>query len=63
MALGTRYKTLKDIAAVLSSFEAFLDIMRVFGSVQPRNESTSPFLNIIIFQKMTIFGAPAPLLG
>ncbi len=31
--------------------------MRIFGSVQQQSESTSPFLNIIIFQKMVIFGA------
>ncbi len=39
-------------------FEAFLDVMHIFGSVQPQSESTFPFLNIIIFQKMAIFGAP-----
>ncbi len=44
-------------------------IRRIFGynayfcSIQPQTESTSPFLNIIIFQKMAIFGAPSSTLG
>ncbi len=44
-------------------FVAFLDIMRVLSSVQPQSKSTSPFLNITIFQKMAIFGAPLLTLG
>ncbi len=31
-------------------FEAFFDVMRIFGSVQPQNESNFPFLYIIRFQ-------------
>ncbi len=43
-------------------FVTFLDIMPIFGSIQPQSESTSTFLNIIIFQKMSIFGAPSSTL-
>ncbi len=45
--------------AWLSLFEAFLNIIRIFGSIQPQSESTSPFLNITIFQKMATFGTPS----
>ncbi len=31
-------------------FEPFLDIMRIFGSVEPSSESTFPLFFIIIFQ-------------
>ncbi len=31
--------------------------MLIFNSIQPQNEFTFSFLNIIIFQKMAIFGA------
>ncbi len=31
--------------------------MRIFGNVQPQSESTSLFLNIVLFQEMAIFGA------
>ncbi len=40
-----------------SSFEAFLDIMCIFGSIQPQSEPICPFLYIIIFQKIAIFEA------
>ncbi len=51
-------KHLKTQWVWLSSFEAFLDIMFIFVSVQPQSESTSLFLSIITFWKTAIFGAP-----
>ncbi len=44
-------------------FEAFLNIMHIFGRIQLQSEATSSFLNITIFQKMRIFGAPSSTLG
>ncbi len=44
--------------ARLNSFEAFLDIMRIFSSILQQSEYTSLFLNMIIFQKMAIFVVP-----
>ncbi len=37
--------------------------MRIFSSIQSQSESTSSFLNIIIFQKIAIFGAPSSTLA
>ncbi len=43
-------------------FQTFFDVMRIFGSVEAQNESTFPFLYIIIFQKWESFEPPCSTL-
>ncbi len=42
-------------------FKAFFDATRIFGSVEPQTEFTSPFLHMIIFQKWEYFDTLVPL--
>ncbi len=43
-------------------FEAFFDIMRIFGCVPPESESTFPFQYNIIFENINLSSHVAPLL-